>query len=217
MYISGSQICAARALLDWSQGQLAERAGVSDKTIQKAEAGLGTSSPITRQIINAFSQSGIEFIAGDGVRRRPSEVIEFTGKEAYSAFLEDVFATVYDLDDPEILITGAKEPHPEDDPDKWTALQLHIQRLQAAGITERILIEEGDTNFAAPIHWYRWLPPAFFNRVAFQCYGNKLALTSWSPPARVLIIEDPLWSTTMRSLFDFVWDRALTPSTGEGP
>ncbi|MEL6243951.1 MAG: helix-turn-helix domain-containing protein [Pseudomonadota bacterium] len=207
------QIAAARGLLNWNQKQLAERAGVSQRTIQNAEDGASISRPVSDQIFKAFGDAGVEFLPGPGVRMKPSEVIELTGETAYRDFLDDIFETVEDLDNPEILITGAKEPHPEDEPDKWTALQLHIYRLQSAGITERILIEEGDTNFAAPIHWYRWLPPEFFNRVAFQCYGNKLALTSWSPPARVLIINDPLWASTMRSLFDFVWDRALTPST----
>lgn len=212
--ISAEQTRAARALLGWSQGDLADKSGVAARTLGKIEDGAGAKKSIMANVETAFTQAGVEFLPGHGVRMRPREVVEFLGEGAYSAFLDDIFATLRDQDAPEVLITGAKEP--DENSPRRAALKEHIERLLEAGITERILIEEGDTNFVAPAHWYRWLPSEFFNRVAFQCYGDKLALTAWGPPARVLVIEDPLWASTMRSLFDFVWDRSVLPPQGGG-
>ena len=73
--VSIRQIKAARALLDWSQEQLAEAASVSLPTIKRLEANdgllggqLGTSTKIRR----ALEAAGVEFIfengGGAGVR-----------------------------------------------------------------------------------------------------------------------------------------------------
>lgn len=74
--ISPSQLRAARALLDWSQPDLAERSGVSIGTIKTFEK--GRSEPKRPTLIawrNAFAQSGVVFVydddaGGDGVRFR---------------------------------------------------------------------------------------------------------------------------------------------------
>jgi DNA-binding XRE family transcriptional regulator len=58
---------AARALLDWSQEQLASAADVSIPTIKRLEAGDGS-----EKILNSLAAAGVEFIeengGGPGVR-----------------------------------------------------------------------------------------------------------------------------------------------------
>ena len=74
--ISPSQLRAARALLDWSQPDLAERSGVSIGTIKTFEN--GKSEPKRPTLIawrNAFADAGVVFAyeddaGGDGVRFR---------------------------------------------------------------------------------------------------------------------------------------------------
>jgi transcriptional regulator with XRE-family HTH domain len=75
--VSIRQIKAARALLDWSQEQLAAAAGVSLPTIKRLEAQdgpLGGRSDTGRKIQTALENAGAEFIAenggGPGVRLR---------------------------------------------------------------------------------------------------------------------------------------------------
>jgi DNA-binding XRE family transcriptional regulator len=71
---SARQCRAARALLDWSQKQLAERSGVARKTIADHEAATRQLRYRTRvDITEAFERSGVEFIwsggsGGEGVR-----------------------------------------------------------------------------------------------------------------------------------------------------
>lgn len=74
--ISPSQLRAARALLDWSQPDLAEQSGVSVGTIKTFEK--GRSEPKRPTLIawrNAFAQAGVVFTydddgGGEGVRFR---------------------------------------------------------------------------------------------------------------------------------------------------
>ena len=75
--VSIRQVKAARALLDWSQDELALRAGISLPTIKRLEAAdgpLGGRSETGEKIQKALQAAGIEFIeengGGPGVRLR---------------------------------------------------------------------------------------------------------------------------------------------------
>lgn len=71
-----AQLRAARAMLSWSQSELAERAELSVETIKRLESMKGTLDATKvstlSAITSAFAQAGIEFINGDapGVRLR---------------------------------------------------------------------------------------------------------------------------------------------------
>jgi transcriptional regulator with XRE-family HTH domain len=74
--VSIKQIKAARALLGWSQEDLAREAAVSIPTVKRLEAGegeLGGRSETARKLRTALEASGIEFLGGNdgiGVRLR---------------------------------------------------------------------------------------------------------------------------------------------------
>ncbi len=75
MTISPEQCRAARALLDWSQQDLAGRAKVARKTIADFELGQVKPYPRTlRDVVGAFESAGVAFlpqeenVAGRGVR-----------------------------------------------------------------------------------------------------------------------------------------------------
>lgn len=61
--ISSRQIKAARALLDWSQDDLAQKSGVSPITVKRAEKSTEASrAGILEAIERALMDAGIEFI-----------------------------------------------------------------------------------------------------------------------------------------------------------
>ncbi|WP_027173421.1 helix-turn-helix transcriptional regulator [Methylobacterium sp. 10] len=71
------QVKAARALLGWSQGDLAERSGVSKPTVARLETGegdLGGYADTRDKILSALEAAGVIFIEqngeGPGVRLR---------------------------------------------------------------------------------------------------------------------------------------------------
>jgi transcriptional regulator with XRE-family HTH domain len=76
---SSSQIRAARALVGWSQTEVAAAAGLSIPTVKRAEAdgGIRASEDAMIAIANALKKAGVEFIAenggGPGVRLRKAK------------------------------------------------------------------------------------------------------------------------------------------------
>jgi transcriptional regulator with XRE-family HTH domain len=73
--ISPEQCRAARALLDWSQSELADKAGVGIVTVRQLEAGAHKPRRATLDVIQrALEDAGVEFIeengGGPGVRLR---------------------------------------------------------------------------------------------------------------------------------------------------
>ena len=79
--VTTRQIKAARALLAWSQADLADRSGISEPTVARLEAvdgELGGREDTTQKICVAIDMAGVDFIAenggGPGVRlRKPSK------------------------------------------------------------------------------------------------------------------------------------------------
>jgi predicted transcriptional regulator len=77
--VSIRQLKAARALLDWSQEELASAADVSIPTIKRLEANdgpLGGRRQTVEKILNSLISAGVEFIdengSGPGVRLKKS-------------------------------------------------------------------------------------------------------------------------------------------------
>jgi transcriptional regulator with XRE-family HTH domain len=71
--ISIPQIRAARALLGWTQGDLAENAGLSEISVKNIERGVAAPKAATMAaLITAIEKAGIEFTNGGrpGVRMK---------------------------------------------------------------------------------------------------------------------------------------------------
>jgi transcriptional regulator with XRE-family HTH domain len=73
--VTAAQCRAARGLLDWSQQDLADRAGLGIVTIRQIEADITEPRRATLTVLKqAFERAGIEFIdengGGPGVRIR---------------------------------------------------------------------------------------------------------------------------------------------------
>ncbi len=67
-----AQCSTARAILDLSVAQLAEKAGVTQDTILRIEAGAALDAITIAQVRSAFEAEGLEFTFGDrpGVKVR---------------------------------------------------------------------------------------------------------------------------------------------------
>jgi transcriptional regulator with XRE-family HTH domain len=66
---------AARALIGWSQSDLAERVGVASLTIKRLEAGQSVSDDVRSRAQSALEAAGVEFTNGEqpGVRLRKAK------------------------------------------------------------------------------------------------------------------------------------------------
>ena len=77
MIITPAQCRAARGLLDWTQQDLADSAGIGVVTLRQVEAGISAPRRATLEVIRrALEKAGVEFIdengGGPGVRLRRS-------------------------------------------------------------------------------------------------------------------------------------------------
>jgi predicted transcriptional regulator len=67
--VTTRQIKAARALLSWSQADLADHSAISEPTIARLEAvdgELGGREETTQKLCAAIETAGVEFIDGNG-------------------------------------------------------------------------------------------------------------------------------------------------------
>lgn len=207
--LSPAQCRMARALLNWTQPELADRCSLAPMTISKFEKEDLKYRPEARtlkKITAVLEIAGIAFTANGGVEPHHNLVTVLEGDDANAQVLEDIYTKFKDKGG-EVLIAGLTEVE-KTNTEAYEFLQGHLKRLQAAKITERILIEEGDTNIVAPSHWYRYLPKGKFTNTPFQLYGDNLALIEWGPPQKVILIKHPLFAQTFRNLFNVVWEQA---------
>lgn len=210
MSITTAQIRGARGILNWSQGDLAEKTGISATSIGAIEN--GQSRPRTStisQIRKAFELGGIEFLPGSGVRLRNEAINVLDGPQALDDLLDDIYNSL-SATGGEVLIYGLEEkinPTAEE----YKKIKSHINRILDAGISERIIVKQGDTNFLAPKEFYRWIDIEYFSPYPFLLYADKLAMVNWGPPSRVFIIDSPLYALTFKKIFDLIWKYAITP------
>lgn len=201
------QIRAARALLNWSQSDLACASGLATSSVKNIESQNGSARKETLdQIFDAFDHNGIEFVPGHGVRMKNHIVSVHDDKRATTALLDDIYTHVLSAQPREVCILGLDEGFSVET-DGLLLLASHIERLTKAGIRERILICEGDTRFLNAPDSYRWLPRQYFTRNApIYIYGDRVAIHSGSLRRRTVIIEARPLAQHMRMLFDLLWD-----------
>ena len=213
------QIRAARALLNWSQADLAQAAQMATSSIKNIESDSSSARKETlAQIYDAFDLNGIEFLPCTGVRLKNDIVAVHDGKRATTALLDNIYAHVQTSPEREVCIIGLDEAYSAET-DGAQVLANHIERLNKAGIRERILICEGDKRYLNAPECYRWLPRQYFTRNApIYIYGDRIAIHSGSLKRRTTIIEARALAQHMRMLFTLLWDCvSIAPSIDAAP
>lgn len=203
-----AQIRAARALLDWSQSDLADNAGLSQTGIARIEN--GTNKPNSRtieKIHTAFDHFDIEFISDNGVRKRTGEIKTLKGQSGFRSFMDDVYETLK-INGGEIAVSNVDENNWI----KWMGeeeYKIHSARMKDLGvkINSRILVKEGDDFFiASEFAKYRWFPQELFNDQSIYVYNNKMALITFSDDdVKVMILNNTEFAESFKILFDIAW------------
>jgi len=209
--IDHRQIRAARALLNWSQADLARAADMATSSIKNTESESSSARRETlARIFEAFDSNGVEFLPGTGVRLKNHIVAVHEGKRATTELLDNIFQHASVSPDREVCIIGIDEAFSAEI-DGTDHLLRHLDRLTKAGIRERVLVCEGDTCFIAATECYRWLPRAYFTRSSpIYIYGDRIAIHSGSLRRRTIIIEARPLAQHMRMIFSLLWDCVST-------
>lgn len=212
MSITTAQIRGARGILNWSQGDLAERTGISATSIGSIENNQTTPRASTLTTIQkSFEDAGIEFIGQDGVRLKAGNVRVFTGRQGYMDFFTEVYNTLSG-ESGEVCVSNVDERKFA----KWHGEmgEEHLNRMKSLkDIKYRILLQEGDTYFPAEGYAeYRWLPKALFSSVPFYAFGKKLAIMLFDIEPTIILLSYPAVAQTYRKQFDAMWASAVVPN-----
>ncbi|MDD3287586.1 MAG: helix-turn-helix transcriptional regulator [Alphaproteobacteria bacterium] len=205
--IDADQLRAARALLDWKTSDLAKKSGITVNAINNIERGVAQGRRDTMEKLQtALEDAGLEFLPDSGLRKKNRIIVTYEGTGANKLLVEDLYNTLKNTGG-EILIAHL------DEGDSIRNLELdwlreQIIKRKEANITHRLLVKSDDTNLIPPLDTYRCIPKEFFSPYPLYIYGSKLALVSWEPSPRVIIIDDARFAESERKLFNIIWANA---------
>lgn len=214
--ITGRQIRAARALLEWDAEDLAAKAGLSRETISNIELNVVQARESTMgRIIQTFAAYDIEFLPDEGVKKKSESVIKLEGFENYKFFMDQVYNAAtkpYSRDgtkpicvcnvDNNIFRKHLKDYYP-----------IHLDRMKKLdGIQIRILAPSIDVNQPTDVHYlkYRFLKEMKSTVAPFYVFADSFALIDFSAPnpPRILLVNSPALASSFRDQFEIMWNCA---------
>lgn len=209
--ITAKQCRAARALLTWSQPELAQKCGIHVQTISNFEHGTGTPTQKTlAKLCHTLELAGIEFIES-GVREAKNLTV-LNGSSGFQTFLDDVYQTALQHGTRkkpcEIFLSNVIHQNwiKWAGEEKW---EHHTARMTKDRdlMDVRIIVRENDLNFPARDYaQYKWFPAAIFNDKSFYAYHNKLAFLDFQPDnVQVTIMRHANFAEGYRTLFQIAW------------
>lgn len=214
MKINATQIRAARAVLSWSQSELAIASKLSIATIRKIELGLISPRYSTMDAIyDALHTSGIEFIKPDGVRRRPTDINVFEGKVGGCNFFHDLQHTAQRSGGEIFIVTPTTKTFA-----RYCGLDniLALEKMIDANNTVEIkclVSDEVEIPLSTPRFQFRSLSKNFVEPMPFCSYGSKyaIAVPNGEPFNKLIVVEASKMAITARRHFISLWDKA-TPA-----
>ncbi|MDX2028383.1 MAG: helix-turn-helix domain-containing protein [Alphaproteobacteria bacterium] len=213
--ITGRQIRAARALLEWDAEDLAAKAGLSRDTVFNIEKGIVQArGGSMEKIIQAFASNGIEFTDNQGVKVKPTGVDIYEGEERFNEFYDFLYEHLK-LKGGEVCLSIADETLLSKYRKNPVAHYERMQDLSDRGVIKSFRILANKSNFASkyPYNTYKWQPRSSIAPTAFYTFGDCLALISFvhNPPPYVVVLQSAPIADSYRQAFDIAWAAAKEP------
>ncbi len=215
--ITAAQLRAARGLMDWTRGELAEAAKISPETVKNIEHGIFRPQEETAdRIVKAFAAHDVVFTENEGVQLRKDSVIRYEGVEGFKRFMDDVYEAAKD---PSAHIGGSK-PICVSNVDeslfiKYSSgnIDSNIKRMNEINNIKVRVLAVGDQFTEAPrasYLEYRWERNEGKSLVPFYVYGDKLAIIVFEadPAPQVIVIASALVAKAYREQFEILWKNA---------
>lgn len=218
--ITPTQMRAARAMLDLSQGEVAKSLGIAANTLSNIESGK-TDVPASRlKEMQAFYEGkGVEFTVDEGVKRSTYHIQVYNGVEGFRKFYDDLY-DVAKTQGGEFCVNNVSEAIF----DKWHGsqerLKEHVDRMAAVirdnpDFRMRIIIQEDDMNFRASKYaQYKWASKDKFSDISFYVYGDKLAILIFEDDdVYITVMPNKRVAEAYRKQFNMAWEMAHEPVT----
>jgi transcriptional regulator with XRE-family HTH domain len=205
--ISVHQLRAGRALINWSQNDLAKKTGISLRALANIESGASIPRASTADFLKqALEKGGVEFLAADGVRLREEvlEIYTYEGAEALRVLWSDVFDVLSDGD--EIVCVHIDERYFAE---KGTPEQIDEFYKNVAGknLKERLLIKKGDDFIISARENYRWLRSDLFIEIPFIIYGNTVIKILMGETMKIILIRNEALAKAYKKQFEIYWHK----------
>lgn len=206
--ITVSQIRAARGLLGWSQRDLADRTGLSQRTITNIETEKNIPNSETLATIERMiQQAGID-ITNNGVRLRRKPVQMIQGEDISARLLDDMLKHVCEFGVRDIAMSGINQELLRGEARE--RIIDYGRKIRLFGARERFLVPETmpQSVMVTTVDCYRGMPWEYFSdKVQTFIYGHNVAILMLST-MDLHIIRHPQVAEAYRKKFEFMWKHA---------
>ncbi len=207
--ITGKQCSNARNLLEWSQDDLADAVGVKTPTIRSFEQNrVQPKQKNLETIYNVFSDHGIEFLDGEGVRFRQDTITIYDGKDFYLKLLDDVYHTLKEKSG-ELLYMFI-----DNSLSSQEVINAESRIRKIANV--RSMVREGDTHLLYPLKEYRYISGQHYNNYNVVIFGDKVA-TMLDNNTKAMVIRDRNQAEIWRNIFNQFWEIYEAPTKTTAP
>lgn len=214
--VTGPQIRAARALLEWEAEKLAGKTGLSRDTIFNIEKGtVQARTASLEKIIRVFNDNGIEFLPDEGVKRKSDSITKLEGFNDFKFFMDLVYEAAqqpfsYDGSKPICICNLDNSLFRKHMGDYHAA---HVERLSKLdGLVIRSLSAAIDANHVAKSSYlsYRYLSGFKSAVTPFYVFADKFSLIDFNVqnPPRILMVHSPSLAASYREQFEVLWESA---------
>ncbi len=206
--LSPEQIKAARALLRWSQADLAKRCGYSLPAINNIERGTALARPETMaDIQQTFELNGVQFIDGPGVRIEEAffriKILEGTNG-ALQLFRNIVY--VLEKEGGDLYFSGMNEKFFKNNIEEaLLAFQMKLADLK--DIKVKILCTpEQDAGITFKNGEKRLVVKNSYPLTPSIIYRDRVAHLFFENPFRIMVLTHQATADLAREQFNFVWN-----------
>ena len=218
--ISSIQIKAARAMLDWSQYDLASATGLSDTTIGNLESGQMSPRSSTASVIRrVLENAGLEFIEPEGVRMRRDDVMLYDGADSCDQLFDDILHTIKAKGGEVVSIF--RSPREVELFCDNAAINNFRQLKQVSDITvvKHLVSDSFEPPDEVPTMQFRMAPKQSLGTASFISYGNKCALIMLDDKASFKFVVFSLIGIVQdyRGHFYSLWNNALPLAVKQKP
>ncbi|WP_406684315.1 helix-turn-helix domain-containing protein [Seonamhaeicola sp. MEBiC1930] len=207
--ITGNQCSMGRTLMGWTQADLADAVGLSIDTIKKFENNRGAIKEDTlNSIYQALSDNGIEFLKGEGIRRRQDTLTVYDGDDFYLKLLDDIYYTLKEKKGELLYMFVDNSLSPPE------VIKSEARIRKIANV--RSMVREGDTYLLYPLKEYRFIPGQHYMNYNVVIFGDKVA-TMLDNNTKAMVVRDRNGAEVMRNIFNQLWNIYETPTKTTAP
>lgn len=204
-----SQIKAARALLDWTQADLARAAAVHLNVVNNIERGTANPRQGTLEKLQAALEgNGIALIGNRGVelRRDTVTMLKHEGDHFIKSLTADIVANT-PADGEVLSILPDIRNFSGHDPD---ASRAYAAQKAGKGFGERLITRDMPGFYPRQASNYRVVAPESLGPVDTIIYADRVAHIFWSAQ-EVVILKNADLAATQRRVFENFWASGHEP------